>query len=129
MVGESAAATTSACGQSTGTGQFNPLFCGQVKAVSTGLVFNSLEFDGIKPGVMDFLPDHKKKHGILVLQPLFNECAAAIKAFDHTCQQDVILLSLRQDGDDRTLYANDRFLVFAHSWNPNSFSLASIKAL
>lgn len=43
------------------------------KPVETSLVFNSLEFGGIKIPVIDLLPDPQKLDGILVSQPFLNE--------------------------------------------------------
>jgi hypothetical protein len=46
--------------QAFGPGEFNPLLGREVKTVASGLISNSLEFGGIKMGVVDALPDPKK---------------------------------------------------------------------
>jgi hypothetical protein len=49
------------------------LFHRQHKAVQPGLIFNSLEFGGIKIGVVDLFPYSQKLDGVLIPEPFFNQ--------------------------------------------------------
>ena len=66
FVGKGAAIAASAGDQATRAGAVDPLFGGEVEAVLAGLIFNSLEFDGIENGVIDAFSDAEKEDGILV---------------------------------------------------------------
>ncbi|OGA35393.1 MAG: hypothetical protein A3G80_12710 [Betaproteobacteria bacterium RIFCSPLOWO2_12_FULL_62_13b] len=49
-----------------------PFLGGEVEAVSPGLVFNSLEFEGIKTRVVELFPYAQEQHRIFVLEPLLD---------------------------------------------------------
>ena len=46
-------------------GQGDPFLGREIEAISPGFTFNSLEFGGIKNGVVNFLPDPKEEDGVL----------------------------------------------------------------
>ena len=52
----------------------NPLLRGQRKRVGTGSVSKHLEFEGVKSGIIQLLPQTKKLNDILVAQPVLNRC-------------------------------------------------------
>ncbi len=86
FVGEGAAIPPGTRRQATRIGESNPFLRRQEKAVPASLVPNSLEFDGIKTRVVNLLPHAEEENGVFVFQPLFDQRAAAIKAFDHVGQ-------------------------------------------
>jgi hypothetical protein len=47
---------------------------------------NSLEFEGIKAGVADPLPDSKEEGGAFVLEPLFDEGSRPIEVPHHVSE-------------------------------------------
>ena len=80
-----------------GVGLFHPLFDGKDETVQSGLVFNSLEFGGIKIRIVHLLPYAQKLDGILVTQPLFNKGGTVFHIADHVGQGDIILVIVRDD--------------------------------
>ena len=72
-VGESAAVAPGAGAQADGPGFFDPFLHTELVAVEAGLAFNCGEFAGIKPGVVDALPDAEEFDGVTVAQPVGNE--------------------------------------------------------
>ena len=65
--------------ESFGSGQFDPLFGGKEEAVAARLISNSLEFEGIKIGIIDALPDAKEQDGVFVFEPLLDECTSSVE--------------------------------------------------
>ena len=47
------------------------------------VIFNSLEFEGIKTWIVDLLPNTEKENSIIGSKPIFNESPFAIKATHH----------------------------------------------
>ena len=94
-----AAMCASACVQPDGAGGLDPLLYREVKAVATGGVPNSLEFEGIEGGVVQLLPHAEEEHRVLVAQPLLNERAPALEEHDHVGERDVVLLVPLHHGD------------------------------
>jgi hypothetical protein len=64
-----------------------------------GLVFNSLEFGGIKIRIVELFPDAEEKDGILVLEPLLDEGGAALEVTHHVGKGDVVFILPPDDGD------------------------------
>ena len=76
-VGVRAAVTTSFRLNTNGPRTLNPLLGRQCETVETSLLSNPVEFDGIKPLVIDLLPDTEELNGIAVPQPVPDEVVAA----------------------------------------------------
>ena len=57
---------------SPGVGLFYPLLDRKGKSIESRLVFNSLEFGGIKMGIVHLFPDAQKLDRVLFLEPFFN---------------------------------------------------------
>ena len=72
LVGVGATVAASTRNQPFGSGEIDPLLRGKEKAVASGFVLNSLEFEGIKLGIVDVLPDPKKENSVLVFEPLLD---------------------------------------------------------
>ena len=72
--------------QADSIGGINPFFGGQKETVSTRLVFNSLEFEGIKTRVVELFPHAQEQHRILVLKPLLDQRATAVEVLHHVGQ-------------------------------------------
>ena len=53
------------------------------KTVPARLISNSLEFEGIKIGIIDPLPDAEKQNGIFVLEPLLDQRTRSIEVSNH----------------------------------------------
>ena len=51
------------------------------KAVEPGLLFNPLEFDGIKTGIVDLLPEAEEFDGVTVAQPVGDQIVRALRVF------------------------------------------------
>jgi hypothetical protein len=56
--------------ESDGPGFFDPLFGCQNETVEAGLFFNPIEFDGIKLGIVEVLPDAEKFNGVSITHPV-----------------------------------------------------------
>jgi len=61
------------------------------KTIPSCLIFNSLEFEGIKNRIIDLLSDTKKQHRVLALEPLLNKCATTIKIPYHISQRNIVV--------------------------------------
>ncbi len=77
-----------------GAGAFDPLLRREGEAVEAGLHSNPVEFDGIKPGVVDLLPEAEEFEGVAVTQPVANQVVAGVRVFvaGDVGQADVILV-------------------------------------
>ena len=82
-MGVSAAITARFRDNASRIGFFNPLFHRKSKSVEAGLIFNSLEFGGIKIGVVDFFPDAEKLDRVFVSLPFLDEHQPIIDIPDH----------------------------------------------
>ena len=51
------------------------------KAVELGLHSNPVKFDGIKPGVVDLLPEAEEFDGVTVAQPVGDQIVRALRVF------------------------------------------------
>ena len=113
-MGVGAAVTARTRDQAFGPREFNPFLGGQEEAVPASLISNSLEFEGIKVGVIDPLPDAEEKDGILVLELLLNQSACAIEVTHHVGERNVVSARLRKDGDGRSSNRDGVSFCFAH---------------
>ena len=114
LVRVGAAVASCAGDESLGPCQADPLFGRQEETVASGFVSNSLEFEGIKTGVVDALPDTQEEHGILVLEPLLDESSRTVKVPHPVGERDVIALRLLKDSDGGALDFDGASLGFAH---------------
>ena len=88
------------------------------EAVETGLHFNPVEFDGIKPGVVDLLPEAEELEGVAVAQPVANQVVAGIRVLvaGDVSQTDVILVVDAGEAD----FAGEHFDFFRHGFSRSS---------
>jgi hypothetical protein len=114
FVGVGAAVAACTRDQPFGSGKFDPFFGRQEKAVPSRLISNSLEFEGIKIGVVDPLPDAKEQDGVLVLEPLLNQRASSIEVPHHVSERNIVTARLRKDADGRSLNLYSASFCFAH---------------
>ncbi len=95
-----AAITTGCGGDANGGGFFDLLLGCENKAVKTGLIFNPIEFDGIKTGVVEVFPDAEKFDCVAIAQPIEVEIISAVRIFV-TCdvgKTDVVFLLDHKNG-------------------------------
>ena len=67
LVGVGAAVAAGTRDETIGSGQVDPLLGREEETVPARLISNSLEFEGIKTGVVDAFPDAEEQDGVLVL--------------------------------------------------------------
>ena len=67
------------------------------------LIFNSLEFEGIKISVVNAVPHTKEQDGVLVFEPLFDGGSSSIEVPHHVGEGDVVAARLSQDSDGYSL--------------------------
>jgi hypothetical protein len=84
-----------------GSGQVDPLLGREEETVPARLISKSLEFEGIKTGVVDAFPDAEEQDGVLVLEPLLNQRACSIKVPHHVGERNIVAARLREDCDGR----------------------------
>src|SRR5471030_2810722 len=102
---------------------FYPSLCRHDEAVQACLVFNPIEFDGIKNGIIQALPETEELNGISVSHPILNDVVSpfTILVAGNVGQRDIVLLMMRQNCDAYALHGDGGFFVFAHGWNSVSF--------
>jgi len=115
-MGVSAAVTAGFGNQSNGTRCIDPAFGGEDKTVQAGLFFNPIEFDGIKPGVVELLPDTEELDGVAVAQPVGDQVVRpfGVLVAGDVGETDKVLLVLGKDGDGCTFDLDGVSLGFAH---------------
>ena len=64
------------------------------KTVEARLLFNPIEFDGIKNGIVDLFPETEEFDGVAVAQPIEDQVVRALRVFvaGDVGQADVILV-------------------------------------
>jgi hypothetical protein len=89
--------------------------CGIDKAVEAGLHSNPVEFDGIKTGVVDLLPEAEEFEGVAVTQPVADQIVAGVRVFvaGNVGQTDVILVVDAGEAD----FAGEHFDFFRHGFS------------
>ena len=97
-----------------GCRSFDPLFSRQEKTISACLISNSLEFEGIKTGVVDALPDSEEQDGVFILKPLFDQRARAIEVPHHVCERNIVSIRLCENADGCALDLDSGAFGFAH---------------
>ena len=127
LVGVGAAVAAGTRDETIGSGQVDPLLGREEETVPARLISNSLEFEGIKTGVVDAFPDAEEQDGVLVLEPLLNQRACSIKVPHHVGERNIVAARLREDCDGRALNFNDGFpcsfhrSIFANSEGADDF--------
>ena len=93
-------------------GALDPLLGREGKAVESGHFFNPVEFDGIKTGVVDLLPDTEEFDGVAVAQPVANQIVAGfrIAVSGDIGEADVVVPFDAGDAD----FAGENFDLLAH---------------
>ena len=79
-MGISAAVAPSLGLDAGGAGALDPLLRREGEAVEAGLHSNPVEFDGIKTGVVDLLPETEKFERVAVAQPVADEVVTGIQS-------------------------------------------------
>lgn len=79
LVGVGASVTSGTGDQSNSSCQLDLLFCRHEKTIPARLISNSLEFEGIKTGVVDTFPDAEEQDGVFILEPLLDQRARSIE--------------------------------------------------
>ncbi len=85
-------------------------------AVEARPLFNPIEFDGIKIGVVELFPDTKKLNGVAITEPVLDEVVGAfgIAVASNVRQADVIRFLFGDDTDGCAFDFDGAFLSFAH---------------
>ena len=94
----------------------DPLFDADLVAVEASLAFNCGEFAIIKAGIVDAFPNAEKLDGVAVAEPVGNK-EIAVLGFQHISQGNVVLISLRKDGNGRSQNVDAQFRYLAHCSN------------
>ena len=68
---------------------FDPLLRREGETIEAGLHSNPVEFDGIKTGIIDLLPETEEFEGVAVAQPVADQVVAGVRIF-------VAAMSVRQ---------------------------------
>ena len=95
-----------------GAGALDPLLGGEDKTIEPCLLSNPIEFDGIKTGVVDLLPDTEELDGVAVAQPVEDEVVSALWIFvsGDVGEADVVVPLDSGDAD----FAGENFDFLAH---------------
>ena len=101
------------------------LFGRKEKAVSNGLISNSLEFGGIKMRVVDPLPNTKEQNSVFVFDTLFDERARAVEVAHHVSERDVVALGPGQYADRCSLDVDGDLFGFTHFFCASKFPRTS----
>src|SRR3990167_10847059 len=75
-----------------------------MEAIKSGLIFNSIGFEGIKIGVVNLFPNTQKNNGILVSQPLLNKRIPTLKILHHIRERNIIFFTFQQNANRNTLH-------------------------
>jgi hypothetical protein len=104
-VGVSAAVAACLGNQPDGTRCVDPAFGSQDEAVQACLFFNPIEFDGIKTGVVQLLPDAQELDSVAVAEPVGDQVIRPFGVFvaGDVGDADEFLLVLRKNRDGRSL--------------------------
>lgn len=87
------------------------------ETVSSSLVSNSLEFEGIKIRIVELLPDSEEEHRNLSLEPLLDESNATVEVSHYIGQGNEIAQLLGEDGNGCPLDFDGGFLGSVHCLN------------
>jgi hypothetical protein len=84
------------------------------RTAPTGLISNSLEFEGIKTWVVDAFPDAEEQDRVFIFEPLLDQCASSIEVAHPVGERNVISTRLRENADGCSLNLNCASFDFAH---------------
>ena len=115
-MGIGAAIAACAGSDSDGSSFLNPLLRREDEAVQPSLHSNPVEFDGIKTGVVESLPNSEKLDRAASAQPVPNHIIRVVRIleFGDVCQAKDILLVLRKHGYSASLNFDTGAFGFAH---------------
>ena len=82
FVGVGAAVTPGFGYQADGIRGVNPAFGGQNETIQTRLLFNPIEFDGIKTGIVQLLPNAEKLDSVSIPHPILNDVIGPLAVFE-----------------------------------------------
>ena len=118
LVGVSPTVTPGAGNDAHRAGFLNPLLWIKRETVQARLNSNSVEFDGIKTGVVEPLPDAEKLNRVASAQPVPHEIIRAFGILEPSdvCEADEVLFLLGKDGDGRPLNFNRGFFGLTHDF-------------
>lgn len=116
FVGVGAAVAAGLGDQADRTCAINPALGGQDKTVQARLFSNPLEFDGIKIGVVQLLPDAEKLNGVPIAQPVLDDRIRSfgILVAGNIGKTYVVVGLSREDGNRRAPDFDGGFRRFAH---------------
>ena len=85
------------------------------KTIEAGLHSNPIEFDGIKIGIVDLLPEAEEFDGVAVAQPIEDQVVRALRVFvaGDVGQADVILVVDAGEAD----FAGENFDFLRHGFS------------
>jgi hypothetical protein len=94
QVGISAAVAPGLGLDADGPGALGPLLGGQDETVEPSHFSNPIEFDGIKTGIVDLLPQAEEFEGVAVSEPVGDQVVRALRVFvaSDIGQADIILI-------------------------------------
>jgi hypothetical protein len=101
LVGVGSTGATGSGDRANGTRRIDPSFGRGDEVVQTGLLFNPVEFDGIKTGIVELLPNARKLNGVPVPEPVGDEIVRAFGVLEagDVGETNEILLALRKHRD------------------------------
>ena len=82
--------------------------------VQSRLISNSLEFEGIKNGVIDAFPNAEEQDGVFILEPLLDQRARAIEVPHHVGERYIVSTRLRENADGCALNLDAAGFGFVH---------------
>jgi len=102
--------------QTNGPRRINLALGGENETIESCLFFNPIEFDGIKTGVVELLPDAEKLNGIAIAEPVRDEVVRSFGIFvtGDVGEGNKILLILGKHSDDCALDCDAVGFRFAH---------------
>jgi hypothetical protein len=83
-------------------------------AVKSRLISNSLEFEGIKNGVIDAFPNAEEQDGVFILEPLLDQRARAIEVPHHVGERNIVSTRLRENAVGCALNLDAAGFGFVH---------------
>jgi hypothetical protein len=88
------------------------------KTVEACLTFNPIEFDGIKTGIVDLLPEAEEFDGVAIAQPVEDQVIGALRILvaGDVGQADIILVVDAGESN----FAGEDFNFLAHGFSRSS---------
>jgi len=117
LMGVGTAVAASTGNKCRGAGRIDPTFGGKDEAVQPRLLFNPIEFDGIKGGVVQLFPDAEELDGVAIAHPVRDEVVGAfgVPVAGDVGEADVVLPIMRKHGHVGALHRDEISLrLIAH---------------